>query len=50
MLQQRGLADARLAIHHQDAPVPAARGLQQPVERLALAFAAEQPPFSRPSQ
>ena len=48
VLQQRGLADARLAVHHQDPAVPAARGLQQPVEHLALALPAEQLRSRRP--
>ena len=28
VLEQRGLADARLSMHHQDPAMPAARGLQ----------------------
>jgi hypothetical protein len=47
-LQQRGLAHARLAVHHQDPAVPAARGLQQPPERLALGLPAEQQLPRRP--
>ena len=43
VLEQGGLADARVAVHDQDAAVPAARGVQQPVEHLALALPAEQP-------
>jgi hypothetical protein len=42
VLEQRGLADARLSVHHQDAAVPAACRLEEPVERLALAAASEQ--------
>jgi hypothetical protein len=42
ILEQRGLADARLAVHHQDAAVRRARGVKQPVERGALALASEQ--------
>ena len=41
-IEQRGLADARLAMHHQGRPVAAARGVEQAVEHLALAFPAEQ--------
>ena len=44
VLEQRRLADARFAIHHQHAPAPAAHAVQQPVEHLALAFPAEQLP------
>ena len=33
VLQQRGLADARLAAHHEHAAPPAAHALQQPIER-----------------
>jgi len=43
VLEQRGLADARLAVHDQDTAAPAARGLQQPVEHRELALTAEQP-------
>jgi hypothetical protein len=42
VLQQGGLADARLSVHHQDPAVPAAGGLQQPFEHLALTLPAEQ--------
>jgi hypothetical protein len=31
-------------MHHQDPAMPAARGLQQPIERHALAFPTEQLP------
>ena len=48
VLQQRGLADARLSVHHQDPAVPAARGLQQPFEHLALRLPAEQLRSRRP--
>ena len=44
VLEQRGLADARFAVHHQHATTPGAHAVQQPVENLALAFPAEQPP------
>jgi hypothetical protein len=42
VLEERGLADARLSMHHQDAAVRGARGLEQPVERGALALPSEQ--------
>ena len=41
VLEQRGLADARLSVHHQHAATPAAYAGQQPVEYLALALPAE---------
>ena len=41
-LEQRSLADARLSMHHQDPAIAAARRLEQPTERLALALPAEQ--------
>ena len=44
VLEQRRLADARFAIHHQHAAAPPAHAVQQPVEHLALAFPADQPP------
>jgi hypothetical protein len=31
-------------MHHQHAAMPAAHAVQQPVERLAFAFPAKQPP------
>jgi hypothetical protein len=40
-LEQRGLADARLASHHQYASLPGANAIQQPVEDLALACPTE---------
>ena len=49
VLEQRGLADARLAVHHQHAAVAVARGVQQPLEHRALALPAEQPPCLRTS-
>jgi hypothetical protein len=55
VLEQRGLSDARFAMHHQHNTTPAARGVQQPVEYLALALPAEQPtswpenPWRRPA-
>src|SRR5262249_18946302 len=48
IVQERGLADARLAVQHQRAAVSAARGLQQPFEHLALTLPAEQPLPRRP--
>ena len=42
VLEQRGLADARLAVDHQHAAVTVARGLEQPLEHVALALPAEQ--------
>lgn len=42
VLEHRGLADARLSVHHQDAAVPAARGLEQPVEHGTLAVSSDQ--------
>ena len=42
VLQQGGLADARLAADDQDGALAAAHVLQQPVERLALAGSAQQ--------
>ena len=47
VFEQRGLADAWLSMHHQDAAAAAARTIQQPVERLALSFPAEQLPLGR---
>jgi hypothetical protein len=44
VLEQGGLADARVATHDQHAPMPAAHTVKQPVEHLAFAFPAEQPP------
>jgi hypothetical protein len=40
--QQRRLAHAGFAMHHQDAAAPATRCFQEPAERLALTLAAEQ--------
>jgi hypothetical protein len=48
VLQQRGLADARLSVHDQDPAVPAPGGLQQPSEHLALRLPAEQLRSRRP--
>ena len=42
VIQQRRLADARLAVQHQDAAAAVARRPQQPVDRLALALASDQ--------
>ena len=44
VLKQRGLADARVAMHHQHAATTAAHTVHQPVEHLPLALPAEQPP------
>ena len=44
VLEQRRLADARFAMHHQHAAAPAAHAVQQSIEHLPLAFAAEQQP------
>ena len=44
VLEQGGLADARVAMHHQHAPMPAAHAGQQPVEHLKLTFPPQQPP------
>jgi hypothetical protein len=44
VVEQRGLADARFAMHHQHAAASAAHAVNEPVEHLALAFAAEQLP------
>jgi hypothetical protein len=44
VLEQGGLADARVAVHHQHAPVPAVHAVKQPIEHLTFAFPAEQPP------
>jgi hypothetical protein len=41
VLEQCGLADARLSTHHQNPAVPAGRGPQQPIERLALTLPTE---------
>jgi hypothetical protein len=44
IIEQGGLADARFAVHHQHAAAALAHALQQPVEQLAFALPAEQPP------
>jgi hypothetical protein len=44
VVEQRRLADARFAMHHQHTATPAAHAVQEPVEHLALAFPAEQLP------
>ena len=49
VLQQCRLADARLSVHHEDAAVPAACGLEEPVEHLALAAPPEQMLSRRPN-
>jgi hypothetical protein len=41
ILQQRGLADARLSVHDQDPAAALARRHEQPFQRVALALAAE---------
>src|SRR6185503_19434723 len=38
VLEQGGLADARLSMHHQDAAVSPTRSLEQPVEHRTLGF------------
>jgi hypothetical protein len=43
VLEQRGLADAGVAVHHEDGAVTVARGIQQPLEHRSLALPAEQP-------
>ena len=48
VLEQRGLADAGVAVHDEDGAVTVPRGIQQPLEHLALALPAEQPPGLRP--
>ena len=47
VLEQCRLADPRLSMHNQDATVAAARGLEEPLEHLALALPAEQLPCRR---
>jgi hypothetical protein len=47
VLEQGGLADARLSVCHQHAAASSARAVQQPVERLPFAFPAEQRPSRR---
>jgi hypothetical protein len=42
VLEERGLADACFAMHHQRAAAPGARAVQESIERLALSFPAEQ--------
>jgi len=37
MVQQHGLADARVAAHHQGPALPGPDGLEQPAERVTLA-------------
>ena len=44
VLEQRSLADARLAVHHQDTAATLPRGGQQALEHRLLALSAEQPP------
>jgi hypothetical protein len=44
VFEQCRFADARYAVHHHQDAAPAAHAVQQPVEHLALAFPAEQPP------
>ena len=47
VLEQRGLADARIAVHHEDGAVTVAGAVQQPLEHGQLALPAEQPPRAR---
>lgn len=42
VFEQRGLANARLTMHHQDAAGPATRAVQQPVQDLALTIPTQQ--------
>jgi 8-hydroxy-5-deazaflavin:NADPH oxidoreductase len=42
IVEQRGLADARLAVHRQHAALPVARRLEHAVEHVALALPSEQ--------
>ena len=42
VVQQCGLADARLAAQHENLALPRARGLDQAVQRLALVVSAKQ--------
>jgi hypothetical protein len=42
VLEQGGVADARVAMQDEDAALPAAHAVQQPVEHLKLAVPAEQ--------
>jgi hypothetical protein len=44
VLEHCGLTDTRLAVQHQHAATPGARSVQQPVNRLALVFPAQQGP------
>jgi hypothetical protein len=43
-VSHRRPADARFAMHHRHAAVPAAGAGEQPVEHLTLALPADQPP------
>jgi hypothetical protein len=40
VLEQRGLADAGLSMHHKDGAVTVPSGIEQPLEHRALAFPA----------
>lgn len=42
VLEQRGLADAGVSVHHEDGIVTAPGGIQQPLEHRALALPANQ--------
>ena len=44
VLEQRGLANTRFAMHHQHTTAPAERAIQEPVEHLALTIPSKQPP------
>jgi hypothetical protein len=43
VLEQRGLAHAGVAVHHEDGAVTVARGIQQPLEHCSLPSPPEQP-------
>jgi hypothetical protein len=47
VLEQRGLADAGVSVHHKDGAASVPRGIQQPLEHRALALPAQQPPRVR---
>ncbi len=48
VLEDGGLADARLAVDDQDTATPAAHRVKQPVDRFELPFPAEEPAAWRP--
>ena len=47
VLEQCGLADAGVSVHHEDGAVTVPRGTQQPLEHRALALPADEPPRLR---